>query len=102
MPDISLPQANTQVYKSFVNLNGTSDPFVLPYGFYFLTFRVADTNVYTTVTVNDLVNVGNVLAIANIPMTSSNIGSGAMFQTLGAGPINIVTSGPTLEVTVEG
>src|SRR6266849_1284284 len=59
MPDFPLPQANTSIVQSFANLNGTSAPFSLPYGFYWLQFRVADTNVNTIVTVNDLANPGN-------------------------------------------
>ena len=101
MDGITLPQANTSIVQSFKDLNGTSPSFVLPYGFYYLTYKLADNNIYTTVTVNDLANPGNVLLKADWPIGSPNIGSGGQFQTIGT-PINVVTSGPTLEVIIEG
>src|SRR5258708_39383743 len=104
MPDFSLPQANTQVVQSFNNLNGTSSQFVLPYGFYWLTFGCSDTNNPPTVSVIDAGS-GNTLMSSNLPIPPSNparLLTGGQFQTIGNVPIYVTTTGLCTQVTIEG
>ncbi len=61
--DIPIPRADVHAVAAFQNLSGTSAPFSLPYGFYWVDFDAADPNAGTTVAVldsggNTLVTVG--------------------------------------------
>jgi len=104
--NLTMPRANIQFTTSFHSLSGTSPPFNLSYGFYYVDFDAADPNAGTTVSVLD--NTGATLVTVGPNITGNLIGGpagGAGFQvgpTNGSGMAVVAANGIAASVVIQG